>query len=418
MRALAIFLICFAFQQLFAAGRTARELIGEVPERSGGIYYAYPCSADEMPAPPEGYKAAFVSHYGRHGSRWLIKMWEYDEPVAVLEKAMSRSGLTPLGIDVLNRLKIIASQARGNKGALSPKGERQHRDIAARMAARFPGLFADSARIEAYSSVEPRCIMSMAAFCERLKELNPSLRIQRHASPGDMDFISWSNEAIKAVNEPSAPWWKELESYRDSLLRPERLVKSLVNNEADIDSAKRFMWVLHDVAVGVQDTDPGVGLLDLFTADELYSLWLPLNYKMYYLHGNNPATAAAGPASARSLLDNIVADVDSAAAGSRRDRAVTLRFGHDSALMRLLALMQIDGASAAIDNPRDYAGHWIDFTLTPMAANLQLTLFKSDKGDEPLVLIRLNERPVTLPLKSTAAPFYRWSDVKALWENK
>ena len=333
-----------------------KQLIAEEPGRSGGIYYAYPYSTDEMPPIPAGYDVTFLSHYGRHGSRWLNKMWEYDEALAALDSAARVDGLTPLGNDALRRLRVIISQARGNKGVLSPLGERQHRGIAERMYRRFPDLFNSSkARVEAYSSTEPRCIMSMAAFGERLKELNPSLTIQRHAAPGDMRFISYSNPDMQAVNDDNAPWWNDLQAWRDSVLDPSRLMASLFTDPSGVSDPRRLMWVLHDVAVDTQDVEPGVELLDLFTADELYRLWTAINFKMYYLHGNNPATGAPGPRSAAALLRHFVADIDSVATGLRTGRTVTLRFGHDTALLRLMALMNIEGADASIDSPERYA---------------------------------------------------------------
>ena len=81
---------------VFAAGKTARQLIEEEPGRSGGIYYAYPYTTDEMPPVPEGYEVSFMSHYGRHGSRWIIKTWEYHESIAALDSAARHDGLTPL----------------------------------------------------------------------------------------------------------------------------------------------------------------------------------------------------------------------------------------------------------------------------------------------------------------------------------
>ncbi|MDE6448606.1 MAG: hypothetical protein K2L41_00825, partial [Muribaculaceae bacterium] len=378
--------------------KTTRQLIAEDPGRSGGIYYAYPFTTDEMPPLPPGYEVTFLSHYGRHGSRWLIKAWEYDEAMAAMDSAARVDGLTPLGMDVRERLRVITRQAQGNDGALSPLGERQHRHIAERMFHRFPHLFTDTARhIESYSSTTPRCIISMASFNERLKELNPSLKIQRHASPGDMRFISYSSPEMKAVNDPSAPWWNDLEAWRDSVLRPERLMAALFTDPSGIQQPVRMMWLLHDIAIDTQDVEPGVELLDIFTTDELYHLWSCLNYKMYYLHGNNPATGAPGPRSAAALLRHFTADIDSAATGLRTRRSATLRFGHDTALMRLMALMNMEGADASVSSPRDIDGRWTDFLLTPMGANLQVVLLTSTRGDEPLILLRHNERTATLP---------------------
>ncbi len=396
--------------------RTTRRLIAEEPGRSGGIYYAYPFTTDEMPPLPDGYEVSFLSHYGRHGSRWLNRTWEYTEAMAAMDSAANAGGLTPLGRDVRERLRIIVDQAEGNGGALSPLGERQHRQIAERMFRRFPTLFTDTARhIESYSSTTPRCIISMAAFNERLKELNPSLSIRRHASPGDMRFISYSNPEMKAVNNSSAPWWNDLEAWRDSVLEPGRLMAALFTDPAGISRPVRMMWLLHDIAVDTQDVEPGVELLDIFTSDELYHLWSCLNYKMYYLHANNPATGAPGPRSAASLLRHFTVDIDSAVMGLRTDRSVTLRFGHDTALMRLMALMNIEGADASVGSPSDIDGRWTDFLLTPMGANLQVVLLTSRRGDEPLILLRHNERTASLPLQALPGGYYRWSDVRRLW---
>lgn len=167
-----------------------RSEIEQTPEKSGGIYFAYPVTADEPVEAPAGFEPVFLTHYGRHGSRWCIKEYQYPMVDTVFAVNARLGNLTPLGRDVQQRLQRISRHAEGHAGELSPKGERQHRAIAERMAARFPQLFAGNTRVEARSSEVQRCIMSMAAFCERLKELNPQLQVQRHATPGDMDFIA------------------------------------------------------------------------------------------------------------------------------------------------------------------------------------------------------------------------------------
>lgn len=389
--------------------RQAMKEVYENPDKSGGIYYAYPYSDDVMLEIPDGYKVSHMSHYGRHGSRWVIRDYEYN----ILIDTLSSRQLTPYGEDVLRRVKLLADHAKGHKGELTPLGERQHRGIAERMYRRFPELFVDSTAIQAYSSTEPRCIISMAAFSERLKELNPALQISRHASPGDMRFISYSNSDAKAVNDSASVWWGELLAHRESVLNPERLMKSIFIDPVDYKSGVYLAMLLHDIAVDTQDAEPGVELLDIFTLDELYALWQSLNYKMYYLHGNNPKTDCAGPRSADNLVNHFVADIDSAVAGGVQP--VTLRFGHDTALLRLLARMGVEGADAVVDNPDDYSKRWVDFSLTPMAGNLQVILLTSDKVDsEPLVIFRLNERPVALTALKSDYPemIYPWSAVK------
>ena len=262
--------------------------------------------------------------------------------------------------------------------------------------------------------MEQRCIMSMAAFSERLKELNPALKVDRHATPGDMRIISHSSREAKAVNADSAAWWKDLSAWRNKTVNPERLMKALFTDSVSHADGVFISWLLHNIAVDTQDAEPGVELLDIFTPDELYAHWLPLNYKMYYLHGNNPQTGAAGPKSAQALLADVVADVDSAIAGNAP--GVTLRFGHDTALLRLLALIGVEGADAVEADPDRYSEVWQDYRLAPMAANLQILVLTGDEAQEPLVLLRHNERPTSLTgLTALPGGYYRWSDVKNLW---
>ena len=122
------------------------------PNRSGGIYYAYPVEADSCPAPPEGFSPVYISHYGRHGSRWAIKEWKYGVVLDEFARQRGRGNLTPEGERVEAMVKALWVDAEGNAGALTPMGERQHKAIAGRMAARFPALFADSARLSGSKS--------------------------------------------------------------------------------------------------------------------------------------------------------------------------------------------------------------------------------------------------------------------------
>ncbi len=67
----------------------------------------------------------------------------------------------------------MADDAEGHYGDLSQLGVREHRGIAERMLRSFP---------YSHSTVVPRCIISMAANNERLKELNPEIEITREAT--------------------------------------------------------------------------------------------------------------------------------------------------------------------------------------------------------------------------------------------
>ena len=84
------------------------EDVRENQDRFGGVYYAYPeqrALKATVTAPPKGYEPFYVSHYGRHGSRYLISDRDYENVRRILADAKEAGALTPLGEDVLVRMK-------------------------------------------------------------------------------------------------------------------------------------------------------------------------------------------------------------------------------------------------------------------------------------------------------------------------
>lgn len=127
-----------------------------------GPFCAYipPQEADTLPV-PEGAVPFYISHYGRHGSRWLMHQAQYD---GVLSFFFDRNNLTKLGRSVAKRLAKVAQAARGKAGLLTPLGERQQREIAQRMRQNYPTVFRSSAMVHVYASPAERCQQSKKAF--------------------------------------------------------------------------------------------------------------------------------------------------------------------------------------------------------------------------------------------------------------
>ena len=86
--------------------QATREEIFDNIAVTGGVYYAYPAPGVQTKA-PKGYEPFYISHFGRHGSRWLISDEEYIRVMGVFEKAHQAGKLTPLGEDVRKRLAIV-----------------------------------------------------------------------------------------------------------------------------------------------------------------------------------------------------------------------------------------------------------------------------------------------------------------------
>ena len=98
---------------LAAQAQTAREEIFNDLDKAGSVYYAYPVSTVEQTATPKGYEPFYISHYGRHGSRYLIADNDYKWVLDLMRKANDAGALTPLGIDALGRIEKVWLEAEG-----------------------------------------------------------------------------------------------------------------------------------------------------------------------------------------------------------------------------------------------------------------------------------------------------------------
>ncbi len=394
-----------------------RREIAATPEKSGGIYYAYPYVTDSLPPVPAGFRPVYISHYGRHGSRWHSSGERYDKALAILKKQQRAGNLTPTGEKVMALVERCRAHAEGHFGELTPLGERQHKGIARRMYSRFPDFFEAGDTIVCRSSIVPRCIMSMAAFSEALKEINPQITVQRHATPGDMDFIAFHTKEAKDLYKKDSRWRESLDRQCDSLYRSPATAPRLFKKPEKVKKLPEFMKNLHDAAVGIQNTDGlDVDLLSYFDSEDLYNLWKGVDYKQYVRHGNSIDGQCLGPQSSLRLLSDILDRADESLAGKRT--AVDLRFGHDVYLLRLLALMGIAGSDRTAQGVDEASRVWQDYRLTPMGANLQLIIFRNAKGEE-IAAVRLNEQPAKISgIKEYAPGYYRWSDLRNLWKSK
>lgn len=394
-----------------SSAQNAKSIIEDCPEKAGGIYYAYDTEKDYLPPVPEGYAPVYISHYGRHGSRWPVNQKIYKIAGDFFQQQQLAENITPEGKTVWKQVTLCAGNAHGHLGELTPMGERQHKAIAERMYQRFPSLFADDAAVEARSSVEPRCIMSMGAFCDRLKELKPGLDIKKHASPGDMDFIHHNTPEAKLNTGEDAPWIWEFFQYRDSVSKCDGVAARLFKKIPDSDSIPLFMRSLYDVAISVQDIDSlDVDILSIFDADELTGLWKAANFMQYNANGKSPLSIYSGTESVKPLLTEMTERADEMLESGRVN--VDLRFGHDTDLLRLVSLIDADGRGVEIEDPEEVAEKWRNFEISPMGANLQLIFFRNKAGNV-IVLPRLNETPVAISDVPQAFPgYYDWDLIK------
>ena len=184
---------------------TAQDVWTEIdqdPRRSASNYMAYPEPTKPLSPAPKGKKPFYISHYGRHGSRFIINHRDYDYPYFTLHLADSLGKLTPWGQEILRRMKMLRDDANNRLGELTPLGAQQHRDIARRMYNRFPEVFKGDACIDAKSTVVIRCILSMENAVQELVTLNPELRITHDASEHDMYYMNFRDRKLSAKRLP------------------------------------------------------------------------------------------------------------------------------------------------------------------------------------------------------------------------
>ena len=423
--------ILFAFLFAFTLSVSAQKARNDIKANitlAGSNYLAYPGPQKQLTAAPAGYEPFYISHYGRHGSRYVIGKDSYDKPYATLVKADSLGKLTPRGKEVLSVVRKLRKQGRSREGELTLLGAQQHREIAQRMYERFPQVFNGKTFIDAKSTVVIRCILSMENALHQLLRKNPNLEIRHDASHHDMYYM----------NDPRSPYDK---MRRDKLSQDSLKafnarhnncdhVMSVLFNDADyvksIDS-KDFTSQLFKLTKNIQSTDlrHKLSLWDIFSDDEIYNFWQMDNAGWYVYAGPNKLSEGAGMYTQLNLLKNIIATADTCI--RLPHPGATLRYGHESDVLPLVCLMNLNGFGNPVDDLEllDDKG-WNNYDIFPMACNVQLIFYKNKrhttseqmkKGDI-LVKILLNEDEAQLPIKTDKAPYYRWSDVRAYMKQR
>lgn len=399
-------------------------------QQMGGIYYAYPAPKKPVSVKaPEGYIPFYISHYGRHGSRWLPSDSRY---IWVNRHFDDESNLTPLGKKVKGWLTQVWENAKGNGGKLTKLGEKQHRGIADRMAHNFPQIFAKGNHVQARSSVVDRCAKSMLAFTDELRQLQPSLDMDVKTDSADMAWIAYTSPEVKAL---------ENRTHIVAKVSPDRFLHQLFKDITKVDDPMKLMSEIHTIASSIQDVGLNFksyprqiekGLYGLFTDEEFKAFYDANNLRMTICNGVYPTNERIPARSAISLWENVEAEADKALASDRP--SATLRFGHDTSLYRLYSLMNMFFArpDACCDTDAKMASYKKESdamdVVVPMAANLQLVFYKKKQWDrtypESNVLVRIlcNERNVgelnlnayiyNDDIEDMAGNYYTWASLK------
>lgn len=416
----------FLLLGLCVFAQTPKEEIQSNRLLSGSNYVAYIAPEKPLSPAPQGYEPFYISHYGRHGSRWLTSDWQYTDVLKVLEKADRYNQLTPKGKELLSQLRDFYAVAKDHIGELTTVGERQHHGIGRRMTEHFPEVFRGEAHVDARSSVVIRCILSMEAEMEELAAFNGNIRFHNDVSPSYQYYLD--GDAYKTDEQKQL--YKEMDSvkeqYQQRFIHPERLNGILFNDSQWVSrnvDAVVFMQRLFDIAANMQSHDDGLDLYALFTDEECYDLWKVRNIGYYVQYANAPASRGKMHYTQVALLKNIIATADTLLDKSDFNGA-TLRFGHEVDIMPLACLLELGNCDTAVADLDNLDRCWANFRIFPMASNIQLVFYrakKTRKGEAAkpiLVKVLLNEKEIALPISTDQYPYYNWADLRNYYLSK
>ena len=364
--------------------------------------------AVQTPA-PKGFKPFYISHYGRHGSRYAWNSATYTVIQKVLETAASVGALTPRGEQLFADFTAFYEVPLMNTGDLVELGAQQHKEIARIMAQSFPEVFADGGMVSAMSSTSQRAIVSMNAFCVSLQKYAPKVDIEGNSLHTNMLIVN-PNSAPREIRQQrvgKVELPETLDEFRTRKYVYEDVLDRLFTDRGFLEEMGGKTQFLSELAAlwrGYHNYCDSDWMEDIFTQEEALAYWEVDNYDCYVGHGGQRYQQMP-------LVLDIVDRADEAIAGS--GYAAHLRFGHDTVVNAVCPLLNINGCGYMPDKADDVK-YWFQNYDTPMAANIQFILYRSKKDARILFKLLRNGQEATLPqLTPVSGPYYDWNDFRA-----
>ena len=413
-RNLTIVMLLLLALTTWAQGNAAFDQLKADPKKSYGTDYPYLFATPQLTKAPKGYKPFYISHYGRHGSRYYWNAMLYQELANLLTKAHERKQLTQAGEAFFEKFMAAKEELQTGVSELSDLGWEQHQRIARTMYNNFPEVFKKGGNVLAIASLSGRCVLSMSSFCQELVQCNPAIEIREQSSRFTLDGVVPSdrqNPKKREFPKSKARW----EQNRDKFTFDESLREKVVNRTfTSTDSLPCNMERIGSNLINLYTSLPSIGhegmMEGLITDDEMVAQWEQSNLGSYswVFEPQNDMVP---------ILQDIIRKADAVISGSS-DRIADLRFGHDTCIGPLTVLMGINGADKDPEDPYEVKNIYQNWQ-TCKASNLQLVFYRGKKAsDDILVKALLNGSEVSLPVKTDCYPYYKWSDFKQYYTGK
>ena len=403
--------------------QTVVEEIKAIPQCSAGIIYSVPTGKQQADTPaPDGKKPFYISHFGSCAAYYLESRKDYEVPINVFVKADSMNMLTPLGKDVLRRLRLIEQDAAHRTGEITVNGARQMRQLAQEMVDRFPDIFVDGSYIDARSIVRNHSIMSMQEFMNQIARHKANMELVMKSSHSNDQWMHVEDKELEA-DRFNAETETSYQAYIKANSNNKRLWESLFGSidyvKEHIDTTK-LNDQLFTLAGGIQNTplEGVITLYDIYTPEEIIQHWRLHNAKNYISYGGFELNGGNQPFAQRAPLWNLLHQGDSI---KKLDYPVVhLRYSSRGMVMELICLMELNGYGLKTPdlNQLEKQG-WANYRIAPFGSSVQVVYYRKDKTDENILIkVLLNGQEARLPIKTDCAPYYHWEDVKRYYLRK
>ena len=381
------------------------------PRKAYGTDYPYSFEKVKLTKAPKGYKPFYISHYGRHGSRYYWSDRLYYELDSLLTKAHQKQLLTAEGEAFYNKFMASKEELKTGISELTQLGWEQHQFIARTMYNNFPQVFKKGGNVLAISSLSGRCVLSMSAFCQELVQCNPKIEIREQSSRFTLDGVVPTDRQNPVKHRfprvtPRYEKNKDRFKYEDNLR--EKIIPRVFT------STEGLPGNLHHIGsnlINLYTSLPSIGhegmMGNIITDQEIVDQWENSNLGSY--------SWVFGPQNDMiPVLQDIIRKAEAAINGTS-DHIADLRFGHDTCLGPLTVLMGLNGADKDPEDPYEVKNTYQNW-LTGKASNVQLIFYRKGKSSSDiLVKCLLNGREVRLPVPTDNYPYYRWSDFRQFY---
>ena len=398
----------------WAQGSNALEQVKADPRKAYGTDYPYPYEKVALTKAPSGYKAFYISHYGRHGSRYYWNDVLYREMDSLLNKAHDLGQLTPVGEAFREKYNACKGELALGVSELSDKGWEQHQFIARTMYNNFPEVFKNGGDVYAISSLVGRCVMSMAAFCLELKQQNPKIEIREESARKVLDGVKPDDRQ----NPLRHRWPRSKPRYEKNrgMFQGKDTLRNVIVPRV-FTSTEGLPGNPHHIGsnlINLYTSLPSIGhegmMGNIITDEEIAARWEMTNLGSY--------TWVFEPRyDMIPILKDILGKAEAVINGSS-DHIADLRFGHDTCIGPLTVLMGINGADTDPEDPNEVKNIYQNWQ-TSKASNIQLVFYKGKKGaDDVLVKILFNGVEAKLPVLTDNYPYYKWSDFRDFYQKR